>query len=452
VLNTDCTPKREIALDNLIISAGTQKLAGIERGLARLLPGLDVRVHPVSRHRGVVMAPVLVALRTDYADVGLQALLTQLGASEWHPIDDRQSAVLLANRSDDDLPPRPAAARGSAAVRDWHLAVTRLPQAWALLGGPQAIAWGATRVAQMDTGYLQHPAFGFPNTWLDTANGRSFMPDPLLDAPGFDPGEPGGGVDRPGWGLFSGHGTRIGSYITGRDASAPGGAFHGAAPGVPLVPVRITDSVWINDRQGALAEGLHHAVATGVGAVNISLGIFVGIVEKALKDAIDAAYEAGVIVVCAAGNHVNTVVAPARLNRTVAVAGITRDERPWSGSSYGPQVDFSAPASDLWGPTVDKRGHFGWGGGKDGTSYATAITTGVAALWLTHRRGALLNAYGPPSWKWVEAFRRIAIATTRLPTNGPWEPGAFGKGILDAHGVLTAALPALTTADRDAGA
>jgi hypothetical protein len=452
VLNTDCTPKREIALDNLIISAGTQKLAGIERGLARLLPGLDVRVHPVSRHRGVVMAPVLVALRTDYADVGLDALLAQLGASQWHSIDDRQSAVLLANRSEEDLPLRPAPARTATSARDWHLGVVRLPQAWALLGGPGAIAWGSTRVAQLDTGYLQHPAFGFPQTWIDTTNGRSFMPDPLLDAPGFDPGEPGGGVDRPGWGLSSGHGTRIGSFITGREASAPGGAFHGAAPGVPLVPVRITDSVWVNDRQGAMAEGLKHAVASNAGVVNISLGIFAGVVEHALKDAIDAAYDAGVIVVCAAGNLVNSVVAPASLHRTLAVAGITREERPWSGSSYGAAVDFSAPASDLWGPTVDKRGRFGWGGGKDGTSYATAITTGVAALWLTQRRTALTSTYGPPSWMWVEAFRRIARATARVPTSSPWVEGSFGKGILDAHAVLTSPLPALAPSDKDAGA
>jgi hypothetical protein len=138
---------------------------------------------------------------------------------------------------------------------------------------------------------------------------------------------------------------------------------------------------------------------------------------------------------------VNSVVAPARLKHTVAVGGITQAERPWSGSSYGPEVDFSGPADGLWGPTVDRHGQFGWGGGKNGTSYATALTTGIAALWLTHRRGALLAAYGPPGWQWVEAFRQIARATARVPAGVGWQPGAFGTGIVNAHAVLGAALP-----------
>jgi hypothetical protein len=69
--------------------------------------------------------------------------------------------------------------------------------------------------------------------------------------------------------------------------------------------------------------------------------------EGELREAVNEAYDAGVIMVCAAGNIVNPVVAPARLNRTLAVGGVTAADVPWSGSSYGPETDRSSYADDL---------------------------------------------------------------------------------------------------------
>ena len=56
--------------------------------------------------------------------------------------------------------------------------------------------------------------------------------------------------------------------------------------------------------------------------------VVLGQVLPEMKRALDRAYEAGVIVVCAAGNYVDPVVAPARLSRTVGMAAPHTAEFP----------------------------------------------------------------------------------------------------------------------------
>jgi hypothetical protein len=362
---------------------------------------------------------------------------------------------LLLARQTDELPPMRPAASTKVAGLDWHLHAVNVQPAWALLGGPDAIAWGTTKVAHLDTGYTRHPAFGFEGaTWVDTANANTDMPPPPNGGDHFVLPEPGGAQD-PLRGFSAGHGTRMGGTICGFAPDAPGGAYLGIAPKVPYLPMRITDAVLINHAQRQFAAALRHAVDVGqVGAVNISLGIFASTILHELRSALNHAYDRGVIVVCAAGNIVDPVVAPACLRRTVAVAGVTRHDRPWSGSSFGPEVDFSAPAADM--RRADASGQFqprfSYRSGGDGTSYASAITTGAAALWLTHRRADLAAAYDEP-WCTVAAFTKLARDTARLPTGVAWDPdGAFGRGILDIGALLAAPLPPPTALTQDAQA
>lgn len=92
--------------------------------------------------------------------------------------------------------------------------------------------------------------------------------------------------------------------ICGHDPAAPGGEFFGIAPRVPLVPVRIADHVLTSHAQTQLAQTLRHLVRqAGVSVLNLSKGFLprwqIGDVDRA----IDEAYEAGVIMVCAAGER-----------------------------------------------------------------------------------------------------------------------------------------------------
>lgn len=428
-------------MNNYILVTDGRALAAVERQLAKYLPGLDVRLFPFSEHQAILRGALVYALQAEYPSIPMQQMLTALGVAGLKAVEDEVSAMILAGRDAIDLPIRPGLAAAAHATKmtggfDWHLEQIRVPAAWQLVGGPGSIAWGSTKVGHIDTGYTGHPAFGFPDAWIDAINATTFFPSPSNpEAPVNE--ELGNGLDN-GAGVSAGHGTRIGSTICGHDPHAPNGVFFGVAPQVPLVPVRITDIVWINHAQRQFEQAVLHLLAQGVGAINISLGVFLGSMTGELRRAVNTAYDAGVILVCAAGNHVNSVVGPAKLARTIAVAGVTRNDSPWSGSSYGPEVDFSAPAADLRRASVKGTSTFSYGFEGDGTSYAAAMTTGAAALWLTHRAAELGVAYSQP-WQRIEAFRTLARSTARVPT--VWRNGSFGTGILDVAALIAAPLP-----------
>lgn len=425
-------------MNNFALTTDGRSLKAVETQLRKYLPGLDVRLWAYNERQAVIRAPLVRALETDYPHIGAGPLLKVLGVAEIRAITDEETVALLAGRAPGKKPvPKKVAQVGGL---DWQLDHVRAPAAWQLLGGPDAIAWGDTVVGQIDTGYTPHPVFGFPAApWVDVVQARTFMPPPPPGEGSMFADELGGGQDNL-IGVNGGHGTRIGATICGHAPNAPGGAYYGVAPKVPLVPLRITDVVLITHAQRQFAEAVDYAVNTvGATVLNVSLGVFAGVVVNEMKRAVNRAYDAGVIMVCAAGNHVNSVVAPARLGRTVAVGGITRGDAPWSGSSFGPEVDLSGPATELRRASTEPGHQFGYGPGGDGTSYATAMTTGAAALWLTHRRADIAQAYAQP-WQRVAAFTQLLRATARVPA--VWNPGAFGSGVLDIAALLAAPLPA----------
>lgn len=298
------------------------------------LPGFSLALQPLGPRRFLLPASTMRALSMVYGKQGAYQILAEAGAIGVEAVSDSQAIALLRSRDPQLLPgraPDPVAVDGL----DWHLAAIRAPAAWALLGGPDAIAWGSVRVGHVDTGYTRHPAFGFEaGSWVDQTLVRTFFAATnQLDEPG-----PGGGLD-PLRGAMDGHGTRTASTICGYAPNADGGPFYGVAQRVPLVPVRIASSVWINHAQPELAQAMDHLVDTAqLGVIRVSMGIFGAVVLKRLRQAINRAYERGVIVVCAAGNTVQQVVAPARLRRTLAIAGVAPTLLPWGAAATAPKL------------------------------------------------------------------------------------------------------------------
>jgi subtilisin family serine protease len=287
---------------------------------------------------------------------------------------------------------------------------------------------GSIRVAHLDTGYTFHPVFGFdsgnplqPTSRIITRDGGDFFAPARKTA--FDPLKPFEVWDftlQPG-----GHGTSSGSMLAG-DAGAD---FGGVVPGLPLLPMRVTDgSVLLGRRADAVAAAIR-AVTQPAGKaplapiINISLGRTTGHVR--LGEAIDAAYEKGIIVVCAAGQIAHSVTFPAAYERAIAVAGIkTIGELkydvywPYSDGGLGyRKVDVWAPAAGLRranvssavedAPPPNSYQYDYEDEGVSGTTYAAAHVSAAAALWtLMHRQA--LDAL-PEPWMRVEAFRRALL-------------------------------------------
>ncbi len=181
---------------------------------------------------------------------------------------------------------------------DWHIDErgVNAAGAWRMFAADskfaESLPWAGIRVAHIDTGYTEHVALGWEegkSSTVRSVDGLDFW-DGAADVDGprdpFLAGSPG-------------HGTRISATIAGYYPTAQGGPFYGVAPGAQIIPFRVTDSVMIDHVQDKVRDAMKAAIDKGCHVVNISLGALRP--SKELAAALDAAYDAGLIVICAAG-------------------------------------------------------------------------------------------------------------------------------------------------------
>jgi hypothetical protein len=272
-------------------------------------------------------------------------------------------------------------------------------------------------VAQPDTGITPHVEL----------TGVAFVPGYDVIDDDNDPTDPLTESGNPG------HGTGTASVLVSLESYI----VTGSAPQARLMPIRTIESV-VRVRQITVARAIDWAIQAGAHVVTMSLG---GIPASALRRAITRAVEADMIVLAAAGNCVRYVVWPARYDECTAVAATNAADEPWPGTCRGAPVDISAPGQNVFhavvppdGPT--DRDTVGQG---QGTSYAVALTAGVAALWVAHHGRANVVAAAHARGETVQAlFRRLLQSTARRPT--PWDPQSMGPGIADARALLEASL------------
>jgi serine protease len=300
----------------------------------------------------------------------------------------------------------------------WALKAMRVPEAWAFSEARQRPSRGeGVVVAQPDTGVTRHAELD----GVASAQGFNVLSGDV------DPTDPLGQGGEPG------HGTAIASVLV-----SPGThVVSGAAPRARHMPIRAIESV-TQITQVSVARAVDWAVGHDAHVITMSLG---GIPSFALHRALRRAVAADVIVMAAAGNCARSVVWPARYDDCIAVGGTNWKHEPWRGSCRGPAVDVSAPAENVicaWvvqgaGPRGD---HVGQG---QGTSFAVALTAGVAALWLAHHGRANLIAAARARGETLQAmFSRLVRATSLRPRT--WDPFELGAGVVDARALLEADL------------
>lgn len=315
------------------------------------------------------------------------------------------------------------------ADRAWALRQMNVPQAWQALQAMRASQGKDIRIGQPDTGVAVHDDLA---NCVDTAHGLNLLEPSTLP---IDP------LTDPKLGKNPGHGTAVSSVAVSRGTVLPNGNppnFGTGAPGqitgvstqATLVPVRAIRSV-VRLTQGKVAEAVDFCRRSKLHVVSMSLG---GLPARCLEAAIAKAVEAQLIVVCAAGNCVRIVVWPARYRSTIALAGSNCREQPWRGTSRGKHVDVTAPAEHVWralrkspsdGSNLIETGQ--------GTSFATALTAGAAALWLNDRRADLLDSLTQGTTL-QELFRSCLKSTARTPTG--WNTAKFGAGLVDAQALV----------------
>lgn len=240
-----------------------------------------------------------------------------------------------------------------------------------------------------------------------------------------------------------GHGTSTSSVLGSRGE----GRITGAAPEASVVPIRCVDDVKVFNT-APVAAAITHAVQSGCHVISMSLG---GLAGRALHAAVKDAVAQHVIVVAASGNCVGIVVWPARYPEVIAAGGTGPTNKPWKGSSRGSRVTLSAPAEFVWrAERTTADADKGLISPSQGTSYATTLIAGAAAVWLSkHGRDAVIDEASKRGVTVARLYATALKATVHTPND--WDED-LGAGILDAERLVNLELADIPVAEVEAAA
>lgn len=169
----------------------------------------------------------------------------------------------------------------------------------------------------------------------------------------------------------NGHGTHVAGIAAAVTNNSQG--ISGMAPLASILPVRVLD----NNGSGLLsdvANGIIFAANQGAQVINLSLGSTQG--ATTLQNAINYAWNKGVVLVAAAGNDgVTTPNYPAYYNNVIAVASTDSADQKSSFSNFGTWVEVAAPGSSILSTYTGS--YYAY---LSGTSMASPHVAGIAAL------------------------------------------------------------------------
>ena len=167
------------------------------------------------------------------------------------------------------------------------------------------------------------------------------------------------------------HGTHVAGLIAGSVDNRKWGA--GVAPRTKIKPIDVFDDGGFGYTSD-LIHGIEHAIAANVDVINMSLGSYY--YSEALNQVIQKAHKRGIVIVAAAGNDgTRNDHYPSSLANVISVGAVTKNDTSSLFSNKGPDIDITAPGTDVYSILPDNRF-----GPLSGTSMATPIVAGVAAL------------------------------------------------------------------------
>ncbi|MSW10932.1 MAG: S8 family serine peptidase, partial [Actinobacteria bacterium] len=179
------------------------------------------------------------------------------------------------------------------------------------------------------------------------------------------------------------HGTHVASILFGQ----PGTEVEGICPGVRGIIIPVYDAKTGSAPQLEVARAIELAIEEGADIINFSGGQYsdTGLADQWLSDAVARCAEAGVLLIAAAGNDgCECLHVPAAAASALAVGAIDSAGEPMDFSNWGHGYacnGITAPGADILGAVP--------GGGVSrlsGTSFATPMVVGVAALLLSKGR------------------------------------------------------------------
>jgi subtilisin family serine protease len=287
-----------------------------------------------------------------------------------------------------------------------------------------------TRIAHVDTGYFaSHVTVPkFINHQLE----RSFVEGDPNPNSAVNPGIHQLLLDNHD------HGTGTLSILAGGVVPAFN-AVLGGAPDAEVVPLRAAESVVLL-RTSALARAIVYATQNRCDVITLSMG---GLPSDAWAEAVDAAYDAGLCICAAAGNHTGVLppkvlVYPARYPRVIAVCGVMADGQPYANLSGFTMEGSFGPPSVMKDAIAAYTPNIPWARfgcpdivrlNGEGTSAATPQVAAAVALWFEKYKNVL-----PRNHERIEAVRRALFTKANNV-----DATHFGNGTLRANDALSVA-------------
>jgi type VII secretion-associated serine protease mycosin len=225
-----------------------------------------------------------------------------------------------------------------------------------------------------------------------------------------------------------GHGTAVAAIIAARNLQARGVPFEGVAPRARILSVKVNSQEFGNSptsgNSNTLAQGIIDAATLGAQVINVSVQTRN---TPALSRAVRFALRRGAVIVAAGGNDgPDTGTGPFYpasypYPGVLSVGAVQSDGSLAPFSDLGSHVAVTAPGVNI---TSAWPGGFA-DGTLNGTSFATAFVSGVAALVRSRFPGL---------------SGRAVVARIEVTANGGTGPGT-GDGLVNPLEAVTAILP-----------
>lgn len=233
-----------------------------------------------------------------------------------------------------------------------------------------------------------------------------------------------------------GHGTHVAGIIAAQGLAMPAGVV----PGCKLLPVRVLGAMKKGaKRVGAglvdnINSGIKWAVDQGADVINMSLGIRRTGESIPHQEVVDYAQRHGVTLIAASGNDgKQEAYYPGTLPYAIAVGALDEQGQVARFSTYGPQVDFVAPGTQIYSTYLQNEYGF-----STGTSHAAPFVAGAVALLKSY---ALQKTGSPLSDRQVKYL--LKHTSDKLDRRFKHPKAGFGSlNLLDALHLLDSRLAA----------